>query len=89
VKSAAPLALGLALATVALPLLAAAEPAAVPTQMFKAGAATSNITPPLGASLNGGFADRAAAHVHDELHARCLVLDDGTTTLASPSATVA
>jgi hypothetical protein len=76
------LALGLALATVLLPAIAAAEPAAVPTQVFKAGAAASNITPPLGASLNGGFSDRAAAHVHDELHARCLVLDDGTTTLA-------
>ena len=47
-----------------------------------AGAATSNITPPLGASLNGGMTDRKATHVHDELHARCLVLDDGTTKLA-------
>lgn len=49
---------------------------------LRAGAATSNITPPLGSSLNGGMQDRAAATVHDELHARCLVLDDGQTRLA-------
>lgn len=49
---------------------------------FQAGAATSNITPRLGISINGHFSDRKAAHVHDELHARCLVLDDGTNRLA-------
>ncbi len=50
--------------------------------VFKAGAATSNITPPLGMEIVGNFAPRPiAAHVHDELHARCLVLDDGTTKL--------
>jgi hypothetical protein len=49
---------------------------------FRAGAATSNITPWLGTSLNGGMSDRKATHIHDELHARCLVLDDGTTRLA-------
>lgn len=48
---------------------------------FLAGAATSNITPPLGISLNGQMHDRTATHIHDELHARCLVLDDGTTRL--------
>ncbi len=49
---------------------------------FRAGAATSNITPPLGVSLNGGMSDRTAQYIHDELHARCLVLDDGQTKLA-------
>ena len=49
---------------------------------FRAGAATSNITPPLGISLNGGMQDRAAQHIHDELHARALVLDDGQTRIA-------
>ena len=49
---------------------------------FRAGAAASNITPALGVSLNGGMGDRTANHVHDELHARCLVLDDGQTRLA-------
>ena len=52
-------------------------------RVFKAGAATSNITPPLGMEIVGNFAPRPiAAHVHDELHARCLVLDDGGTRLA-------
>lgn len=51
-------------------------------KQFRAGAATSNITPPLGISINGGMSDRTATHVHDELHARALVLDDGATRLA-------
>lgn len=51
-------------------------------KVFKAGAATSNITPPLGISINGGMSDRTATHVHDELHARALVLDDGATRIA-------
>ena len=48
---------------------------------FRAGAATSNITPELGSSINGGFQDGKAAVIHDELHARCLALDDGKTKL--------
>ena len=55
--------------------------AAAPPRVFRAGAAASNITPPLGTSINGGFQDRKATHIHDELHARCLALDDGTTRL--------
>jgi neutral ceramidase len=51
-------------------------------RVFRAGAAMSNITPALGVSLAGHMVDRKASHVHDELHARCLVLDDGTTQLA-------
>ena len=49
---------------------------------FRAGAATSNITPLLGGDIIGGFAPIDATHVHDELQARCLVLDDGQTKLA-------
>ena len=49
---------------------------------FRAGAATANITPPLGIEINGGTAPVIATHVHDELHARALVLDDGATRLA-------
>ena len=52
-----------------------------PARVFKAGAATSNITPPLGTSINGNMGDRRAAHIHDELHVRCLVLDDGESRL--------
>lgn len=47
-----------------------------------AGAATSNITPELGGSVVGGFAPFPCTHIHDELYARCLVLDDGETKLA-------
>lgn len=57
----------------------AAAPAAARLQ---AGAATSNITPPIGSLRVGGFAPYPTEHVHDELHARCLVLDDGKTKLA-------
>ncbi|HRX80340.1 MAG TPA: hypothetical protein P5307_14815, partial [Pirellulaceae bacterium] len=46
---------------------------------FQAGAATSNITPPIAADV---ASKRQATHVHDELHARCLVLDDGQSKLA-------
>ncbi len=49
---------------------------------LRAGAAASNITPALGVSINGGFADHRATNVHDELHARCLVLDNGDTRIA-------
>ncbi len=49
---------------------------------FRAGAATSNITPDIGSEIIGGFVPFPSQHVHDELHARCLVLDDGQTRLA-------
>ena len=52
------------------------------SRQFQAGAATSNITPWLGISLAGSLYDRRAEHIHDELHARCLVLDDGETRVA-------
>lgn len=49
---------------------------------FRAGAATANITPRLGGDIVGGFVPFPATHVHDELHVRCLALDDGKTRLA-------
>jgi hypothetical protein len=49
---------------------------------FRAGAATSNITPDIGGDIIGGFLPFSATHVHDDLHARCLVLDDGKTKIA-------
>jgi hypothetical protein len=55
---------------------------APPQRQFRAGAATSSITPWLGISSNGGMQDRVPQHVHDELHARALILDDGQTRLA-------
>lgn len=50
--------------------------------VFRAGAATGNLTPPLGESIVGGWAPFPATYIHDELHARCLVLDDGSSRLA-------
>lgn len=49
---------------------------------LRAGAATSNITPPLGEPIVGNWTPVPATHVHDELHARSLVLDDGETRVA-------
>ena len=46
--------------------------------VFRAGAATSNITAPLGQPIVGGWKPLPAEHIHDELYARCLVLDDGS-----------
>lgn len=54
----------------------------VHAEPFQAGAATSNITPPIGSAIIGGFVPFPSKHVHDELHARCLVMDDGKTKLA-------
>lgn len=55
--------------------------AADAARIFRAGAATSNITPPLGAGIVGNFEVPPATHIHDELHVRCLALDDGQTRL--------
>lgn len=51
-------------------------------RVFRAGAATSNITPPLGEPIVGNWKSPPATHIHDDLHARCLVLDDGETRIA-------
>ena len=51
-------------------------------QQLLAGAATSNITPRLGISINGNLRDGTALQIHDELHARCLVLDNGEERIA-------
>lgn len=42
----------------------------------------SNITPRLGSDIVGGFLPITSTHIHDQLHARCLVLDDGKSRLA-------
>jgi len=47
-------------------------------QVFRAGASTANISPSLGEGIAGGWMPLPlATHIHDELHARSLVLDDG------------
>src|SRR5262245_61032230 len=50
-------------------------------KVFRAGAAASNITPPLGEPIVGGWNSPPATKIHDELHARCLALDDGRSKL--------
>jgi neutral ceramidase len=52
-------------------------------RVFRAAAFAADITPQkLPISLNGGMRDNPATRVHDPLHARCLLLDDGTVKIA-------
>jgi neutral ceramidase len=52
------------------------------TAEFRAGAAATKITPPLGAPLAGYYYTRAAEGVHDDLYAKALVLEVSTTKVA-------
>jgi len=53
------------------------------TNVFRAGAATANTTPFLGGGIIGNFGTPPpATTIHDQLHVRCLMLDDGQTKLA-------
>lgn len=63
-------------------LIAFVLPVVAVAGQLRAGAATSNITPEIGREIIGGFVPFPSTHTHDELHARCLVLDDGQTRLA-------
>ena len=48
------------------------------TAVFKAGAFAQDISPEeLPISINGNMKDGKATMVHDRIHARCIVLDDG------------
>src|SRR5262245_33881666 len=70
-------------AIVMLLLVGSLLPGADAKKVFRAGAYAMDITPqkfPI--SVNGGMQDRQAEGATDRLHARCLVLDDGTTKLA-------
>ena len=52
-------------------------------RVFRAGAYAIDVTPKkLPVIVNGGMVERTASKVTDPLHARCLVLDDGTTRIA-------
>jgi len=70
---------------ISLPLSAKAknisESASTSKRVFRAGAAFSNITPPLDEPVIGGWNSPPATHIHDELYAKCLVLDDDKTRL--------
>ncbi|MFZ5829019.1 MAG: neutral/alkaline non-lysosomal ceramidase N-terminal domain-containing protein [Planctomycetota bacterium] len=79
-------ALVFALAATATNALPGAEPDSPKgksaAQVFKAGAAASNVTPWLDEPVVGGWKSAPAEHIHDELWARCLVLDNGDRRLA-------
>ncbi|HRP57000.1 neutral/alkaline non-lysosomal ceramidase N-terminal domain-containing protein [Agriterribacter sp.] len=49
---------------------------------FSAGAAQTDITPPLGTIINGEFVAFYAHTIHDPLYSKALVLRDATTTIA-------
>jgi hypothetical protein len=52
-------------------------------QELRAGAYAADITPEtFPVSSNGGMTDRQVTSAHDPLHARCLVLDNGETSIA-------
>ncbi|MCB1224422.1 MAG: hypothetical protein KDK99_01310 [Verrucomicrobiales bacterium] len=63
-------------------LTLASQAVAADSPVFRAGAATSDITPSISADAKIRTSRPPATHVHDELHARCLVLDDGQAKLA-------
>jgi len=77
-----------ALAFIAIALILAPEAPAgskkqKPAKVFRAGAFAVDITPQeLPVIVNGGVREQLADKVHDPLHARCLVLDDGTKQIA-------
>ena len=71
------------LSTICLLLSTASLLHAADKPSLRAGAAVTDITPkefPL--NMPGGFSANMAGSAHDPLHARALVLDDGTTALA-------
>jgi hypothetical protein len=54
----------------------------VPAQVLSAGTAQAVITPPTGTPMAGYYHPRASTGVHDDLHAKAIVLRQGRTTLA-------
>lgn len=63
--------------------LGTADAADTPKRVLRAGAVAIDITPEyFPVSSNGGMSDRLTTEVHDPLHARCLVLHNGVTSLA-------
>lgn len=69
------------LVALALSPFAGTDRALAAEKVFRAGAFAIDVTPQFPISVNGNMTDHRATHAHDRLHARCLVLDDGTTKL--------
>ncbi len=71
------------IALLSLRVLGAAPDAKPPARIFRAGAFAIDITPlELPVLVNGNMSAVLADTVNDRLHARCLVLDDGTSQAA-------
>ena len=51
-------------------------------QALTAGAAKSNITPAIGEDIVGGFLPIPSTYIHDDLFAKCVVLDNDETRIA-------
>src|SRR5213593_2744029 len=71
--------------SIALSLLHSVSPQshALDKKIFNAGAFAINVSPlKYPVIINGGMTERTADKLTDPLHARCLVLDDGTTKVA-------
>jgi len=66
-----------ALITFSLTLLFFLSDAKAQSGKLRAGASSSNITPPLGMRIVGNWNSPPASYVHDQLNAKSLVLDDG------------
>src|SRR5688572_13074036 len=51
-------------------------------KVFRAGAAVANISPWMGVEINGNMNRHWGTKLHDQLHARAIMLDDGKNKLA-------
>ena len=56
---------------------------AAPVDGFKAGAASVDITPPVGTPMAGYYAERLSQGVHDPLYAKAVVMECGGKKAAS------
>ena len=72
----------LALAFAIIAIVPPAPAAPDRARVFRAGAATGDITPELGQLLIGDWTPTPAKHLHDRLQVKALVLDDGDRRLA-------
>ena len=52
------------------------------SEEFRAGAAAVTITPPIGIPMAGYYSERGATGVHDDLHAKAIVMEQGKATAA-------
>ncbi|MBY5959667.1 neutral/alkaline non-lysosomal ceramidase N-terminal domain-containing protein [Membranicola marinus] len=69
------------LAVVLIFTLLFSGPSYAQNKVFRAGASLSNITPPLGLEIVGNYNRPQANYIHDQLHVKTVVLDDGNETL--------